>query len=148
MSTLAAIEHALTVIDSQRGNLGVEIAQAALQALESQHTILQAAAVGPEKSPQRKQVTILFAHINGLTAFVDATPGHHVLNLTRQLWQRLDAAKADGIDRRCNRRHERTGGGKSHHRHRSNRIRTQLCGQRKKHQCHDGIAENFGQETH
>ncbi|MCA9950906.1 MAG: AAA family ATPase [Anaerolineales bacterium] len=92
MSTLAAIEHALTVIDSQRGNLGVEIAQAALQALESQHTILQTAAVGPEKSPQRKQVTILFAHINGLTAFVDATPGHHVLNLTRQLWQRLDAA--------------------------------------------------------
>lgn len=92
MSTLAAIEHALKVIETRRELLDVDVAQAALQALKSQYALLQATAVSPENSPQRKQVTILFAHIIGLTALADAMPGRNVLFFTQQLWQRLDFA--------------------------------------------------------
>ncbi len=95
MSSLAAIEHALTVIADQRELLGVEIAQATLHALESQYAVLRATAVAPENPSQRKQVTILFARINGLIALTDGTTGQNKHRLIQNLWQRLDSVILD-----------------------------------------------------
>ncbi len=92
MVDLTGIGHAVNIIEQNRSLLGEEITETALAALREQLEQFRKTAVPQPHAAQRKQVTILFANISGLSSLADVVPDLNALNLLDLLWGRLDQA--------------------------------------------------------
>ena len=100
MNDLLNLERAIAVIGSQRALLGDSVADMTLAALRGKQaalgretavsTQLSASVSTPDRPTQRKQLTILFAHVSGFTEATQAMPDTQMLNIINMLWQRLD----------------------------------------------------------
>ncbi len=96
------LEQAIANIETQRANLGDEVADTALGAMRGRLAALTASAAGPEAASQRKQVTVLFADLSSFTAMSEAMDAEEVSDIVNDLWRRLDAliiARGGTIDK-------------------------------------------------
>lgn len=92
MSDLVNLERAMAVIGSQRTLLGESVVAVTLAALQAKQEALvgKTAVSTAERPTQRKQLTILFAHVAGFTDAAQTMPNTRMLNIINLLWQRLD----------------------------------------------------------
>ncbi len=97
MNARLKLERAIAVIDSQRTLLGDSVADVTLTALRAKRELMgEETAVLPEdRVTQRKQLTILFAKVDGFTEATQTLPNTRMLNIINLLWQRLDRAITD-----------------------------------------------------
>lgn len=84
------LEQALMVLEGQRATLGDAVVEAALNSIREKLATLQEAP--PPSEQQRKQATILFADISGLSVLSEKMDMdvEDVMELINRLWQRLD----------------------------------------------------------
>ncbi len=94
MSSLLDLGRAVAVIGSQRTLLGDSVVDVTLAALRAKQANLgmETAVSTPDRPTQRKQLTILFAHVSGFTEAAQAMPDTRMLNVINLLWRRLDGA--------------------------------------------------------
>ena len=94
MSDLLNLDKAMAVIGSQRTLLGDSVVDVTLAALRAKRANLgvETAVSTPDRPTQRKQLTILFAHISGFTETAQAMPNTQTLNVINLLWRRIDGA--------------------------------------------------------
>ncbi len=83
------LEQAISALEAQRATLGDDVVNAALAPLRQKLLALQAQHT-PSSSPQRKQVTVLFADVSGFTAMSESMDPEMVSQTMNALWQRLD----------------------------------------------------------
>lgn len=89
------IRYAIATLEKQRPLLGDAVVDTTIMTLREK--LLQIDSYSTDgatlkRSAQRKQVTILFANVTGLTAITESLPDTNILNLMNVLWQRLDSA--------------------------------------------------------
>lgn len=86
MTEIIQIEQAIATLESQRAILGDRVVNTVLASLREKLTALQVKAV----SEQRKQVTVLFASVSGLTDLLEVVDAEEINDLLLALWQRFD----------------------------------------------------------
>ncbi len=95
---MQGLRRALAVIGGQRELLGGRIVDATVAALQTRLSMIEkkeeTAVSSPDRSTQRKYLTILFAHVSGFTKATQTIPDTRMLNVINLLWQRLDGAIA------------------------------------------------------
>jgi len=87
MPSQKKIEEALKQIQVHQTVLGKEVTQTlatALQCCQEHQTS------APRPQAQRKQITVLYADISGLTALTETMDAEDVINIMNQLWDKLD----------------------------------------------------------
>lgn len=82
------LEQAIAALKAQRVTLGDAIVEAALAPLRQQLEAIKS----PKLTPQRKQVTVLYAQQSGFTMMYQGADLEALRDLVNQAWQRLDAA--------------------------------------------------------
>jgi class 3 adenylate cyclase/tetratricopeptide (TPR) repeat protein len=94
VSDLLNLEKAMAVIGSQRTLLGDSVVDVTLAALRAKREIFGVETAVPhlDRPTQRKQLTILFAHVSGFTGAAQAMPDTRMLNVINLLWRRIDSA--------------------------------------------------------
>ncbi len=94
MNELLKLEKAMAVIDNQRTLLGDSVADVTLAALRAKRELIgeETAVLSEDRLTQRKQLTILFAKVDGFTKATQVLPNTRMLNIINLLWQRLDRA--------------------------------------------------------
>ena len=94
MSDLLNLEKAMAVVGGQRTLLGDSVVDVTLAALRAKREMFRMETAVPfsDRPTQRKQLTILFAHVSGFTGAAQAMPDTRMLNVINLLWRRLDGA--------------------------------------------------------
>jgi class 3 adenylate cyclase/tetratricopeptide (TPR) repeat protein len=94
VSDLLSLEKAMSVIGGQRTLLGDSVVDVTLAALRTKQAALgmETTVLTSNRPTQRKQLTILFAHVSGFTGAAQAMPDTRMLNVINLLWRRLDGA--------------------------------------------------------
>lgn len=85
------LEQAILVLQQQQALLTPAVTETVLTVLRDKLMMLQTAVSLPMQA-QRKQVTVLFAQVSGLTRLVETTSDTGMLNLMNVLWQQMDQA--------------------------------------------------------
>lgn len=85
------LAHGLAALEAQRATLGDAVVDALLAPGREKLAALQAQASAPHAKNQRKQVTVLFAHLAGFTALAETLSAEDATTFINTLWQRLDA---------------------------------------------------------
>ncbi|HSH04973.1 MAG TPA: adenylate/guanylate cyclase domain-containing protein [Anaerolineae bacterium] len=88
MSEQQHLEQSIIALKAQRAVLGDAVVDASIAALQKQLTALTTA--NNTQTPQRKQITVLFARVAGLTTLIHHIDIEEVSHLTNQLWTTLD----------------------------------------------------------
>lgn len=88
MTEIEQLQQSIAALEAQRALLGDAVVDTALASMREKLAALQAQAA---HSPQRKQVTVLFADVSGFTALGEALDAEEVTEMMNALWQRLDA---------------------------------------------------------
>lgn len=93
------LEQTIATLEAQRTVLGDAVVETTIAALQEKLKALDdedTADLTPQRPSQRKQVTILFAHISGLARISSQPlPDTGALDIMNILWQRLDQAIAE-----------------------------------------------------
>ena len=84
---IANLKKAIALQESLRPSLGEAIVETTLQVLRAELAQLEKQAA---LAPQRKQVTVLFADLQGFTALTEKMDIEEVRNLVGAIWERLD----------------------------------------------------------
>lgn len=88
------IQRAISTISAQRVLLGDLVVNVTLDALKEQLADLEGDndVTHPQRTAQRKQITILFANVTGINHIAHIVPDTSTLDIMNLLWQRLDKA--------------------------------------------------------
>ncbi len=88
------LQHAISIISAQRILLGNAVVDTTIAAMREKLAALEASDANhiAQRTAQRKQITILFANVTGITNITHALPDTNMLDIMNLLWQRLDNA--------------------------------------------------------
>ncbi len=93
MNEREQIQQAITALSAQRILLGNSAVKTTVAVLRERLEMLDDNAKAHlPRSTQRKQITILFANVTGLSSVTQAIPDTNMLDIMNLLWQRLDKA--------------------------------------------------------
>lgn len=94
MSEVEQLRYTISSLESNRSLLGDSVVETTVKALREKLAVLnhnQDIPV-PQRTAQRKQITILFASVTGLPGLIESLSDTDLLNIMNVLWQRLDNA--------------------------------------------------------
>src|SRR6266508_5022363 len=89
------LEKAISALEAKRFLLGDEVVDIAIAAMREKLAGLDEKFRIEHASPQRKQVTVLFADVSGFTVMAEAMDHELVSSVINSLWSRVDKAIRD-----------------------------------------------------